>query len=155
VKLVLLALLVLGLGATLAVAWQVRSAPVVVEDWHRDPMQVAPPPAANAVLLRPDTSPAAPRYARSPVELAALFDAVALATPRVRRLAGSAEAGFVTYVQRSRVFGFPDFISVRFLPAEGGATLAIWSRARYGRSDLGVNGKRVAAWLEALARFEG
>jgi hypothetical protein len=101
------------------VAWQVRSAPVVVEDWHRDPMQVAPPPAANAVLLRPDTSPAAPRYARSPVELAALFDAVALATPRVRRLAGSAEAGFVTYVQRSRVFGFPDFISVRFLLVAG------------------------------------
>jgi uncharacterized protein (DUF1499 family) len=33
---------------------------------------------------------------------------------------------------------------------EGGAGLIIWSRARYGRGDFGVNRARVDAWLTAL-----
>jgi uncharacterized protein (DUF1499 family) len=32
------------------------------------------------------------------------------------------------------------------------ATLAVYSRSRYGRRDFGVNAKRVEAWLAALER---
>ena len=31
--------------------------------------------------------------------------------------------------------------------------LIIWSRSVYGESDLGVNRKRVAAWLDALDKI--
>ena len=89
-------------------------------------------------------------------ELAAAFDGVALGDDRVEVLAGAASDGFVTYVQRSAFFAFPDYVSVRFLEADDGAsTLAVFSRSRYGKSDLGVNEKRVKKWLEQLASAVG
>jgi uncharacterized protein (DUF1499 family) len=49
------------------------------------------------------------------------------------------------------VFNFPDLVTVQVSPAPpDGATLVIWSRSVYGESDLGVNRKRVVAWLSAL-----
>ena len=82
------------------------------------------------------------------------FDAAVLAQPRVERIAGDPSEGFMTYRQRSLVFGFPDYVSVRTLPAAGGSTLAIWSRSRYGRSDFGVNAERVSTWLGLLQPLE-
>ena len=52
------------------------------------------------------------------------------------------------FVVRSALFGFPDLVSVKFLDLKGGkATLALYSRSVYGRSDLGVNRARSLAWL--------
>ncbi|SEP57341.1 DUF1499 domain-containing protein [Thalassovita taeanensis] len=81
-----------------------------------------------------------------PGDLAAL-DRIIRATPRTRVLTGSVAEGRVTYVTRSVVWGFPDYTTVE---ARNG-DLAIFARLRFGRSDLGVNGKRVAGWLQALA----
>ncbi len=51
----------------------------------------------------------------------------------------------------TRLVGFPDTITVRFLETpEGGSTLAAYSRSLYGRSDLGANKKRLDAWLAEL-----
>jgi uncharacterized protein (DUF1499 family) len=78
-------------------------------------------------------------------------------------VAGDPDSLMITYVQRSRVFGFPDYITVKAVATEStgegstvgsGAGLIIWSRARYGRSDFGVNRARVEAWLAALERFQ-
>ena len=58
-----------------------------------------------------------------------------------------------TYVQRSKVFAFPDLITVRFEALDPGrSTLMIFSRSAYGKLDGGVNRRRVADWLEALAQ---
>jgi hypothetical protein len=51
------------------------------------------------------------------------------------------------YVVRSRLFNFPDLVALQVNPD---STLVIWSRSVYGRSDLGVNARRVVAWLAAL-----
>jgi uncharacterized protein (DUF1499 family) len=57
----------------------------------------------------------------------------------------------MTYVQRSRFWGFPDYVSVRAVDlGDGSSALAIFSRSRYGASDLGVNRARVDAWLARL-----
>lgn len=56
----------------------------------------------------------------------------------------------MTFVVRSRAFGFPDAISVRALPEGAGTTLAIWSRSRFGGYDWGVNRARVERWVAAL-----
>ena len=57
------------------------------------------------------------------------------------------------FVQRSKVFSFPDTITVRFIPrGETGSSLAIFSRSHYGYDDFGANQKRVDAWLSALER---
>ena len=56
-------------------------------------------------------------------------------------------------VQRSAVFRFPDFVVVQAIDLGGGkASLAIYSRSKYGRSDFGVNKARVQAWLALLKK---
>jgi hypothetical protein len=57
----------------------------------------------------------------------------------------------VEFEQQSVLFGFPDTITALFIPmGENKSTLAVYSRSHYGYSDLGVNQKRVRAWLRRL-----
>ena len=52
---------------------------------------------------------------------------------------------------RSALFNFPDLITVQVrAETPGSSDLILWSRSVYGESDLGVNKKRVQAWLDAL-----
>lgn len=76
------------------------------------------------------------------------LDAFIKATDRTEVLAGSVEQGMITYVTRSKWIGFPDYTTLR--QTDNG--LAIYGRLRFGRSDLGVNRKRVENWL-ALGQF--
>ena len=78
------------------------------------------------------------------------LDAAALAEPRTTRIAGDPADGFATYVQRSALWGFPDIVSARAVADADGARLALWSRSRFGYSDLGVNAARVARWRAAV-----
>lgn len=78
-------------------------------------------------------------------QLAALV-AIMEKEPRTRRLAGSLAEGRLTFVTRSRLWGFPDYATVE----ARGEDLVIYSRLRFGRSDLGVNSARVARWIDGL-----
>ncbi len=126
--------------------------------WHVDPATVRPNANPNQYITAPPGTTAAPAdaetrlYPERPRALLARFDAIAQAQPRTQVVAGDPDSLMITYVQRSRVFGFPDYLTVRAVVVEGGAGLIIWSRARYGRSDFGVNRARVEAWLAALDR---
>lgn len=71
---------------------------------------------------------------------------VAAATPRVWVLAGDVGQGRITWVARSLVWGFPDYITAEV--TAGGVRL--WSRQRYGSRDQGVNVVRLADWLARL-----
>ncbi len=94
----------------------------------------------------------APIFAMPVEKLAAQFRSHALSQPRTKMLKVSANGRDLELVQRSRVFRFPDRISVQFLPLpKGRSTLIVYSRARYGYRDFGVNRKRIDAWLAALA----
>jgi hypothetical protein len=150
-----------GLAAILAlvsVAW-IRLAPIDAAGWHVDP--VSAPVTGQANSWRVGVAPDAGVDAVSTVygvpadELAQRVDAVALADDSTKRIAGGPEELWTTYVQRSPMMRFPDFVTVRVLPREeGGAALAIWSRSQYGRDDLGVNRARVERWLEELVALE-
>jgi hypothetical protein len=140
----IVAALVVALVA--AGAW-VRLAPDDPARWHVDPATAEGTGKPNEALLRGSD---APFFAETPAALMARLDAAVMAEPRVSRLAGDPADGFVTYVQRSALWGFPDYVSVRAAPEDGGARLLVWSRSRYGYSDLGVNAARVERWLSAL-----
>lgn len=151
--LVLLAVVLVAAGAV--TSFVVRAAPENPQAWHVDPLGAPRTGRANDYLVLPEgmNAPAdrsmAPRLV-SALELMERFDAIARSAPRVKRIAGGPQLLFATYVQRSAVFGFPDYISVRAVEGEDGAALAIWSRSRYGHSDFGVNRARIEGWLEAL-----
>ena len=88
-------------------------------------------------------------------DLAQAFHDYALSQPRVVRLSGPPEQLWMTFIQRSKWFGFPDYISVRIVPVDAGrSALIVYSRARYGGSDLGVNQERITGWVEGLRRLE-
>jgi uncharacterized protein (DUF1499 family) len=56
-----------------------------------------------------------------------------------------------TYLEHSAVFRFPDIVTVEFVAiGDGKSSVAIDSRSRYGKGDMGVNRRRVIAWLTTL-----
>lgn len=69
-----------------------------------------------------------------------------LATARTELLAGSPEDGHATYLTRSFLMGFPDYTTVHLVEGR----LMIHGRLRFGRSDFGVNKRRVDRWLADL-----
>ena len=94
-----------------------------------------------------------PDYPVTIDRLEALFSALALAQPRVSL--GDEDAGRhqLDLVQRSAWFKFPDPITVQFVERpDGHSSLAIYSRSTYGIGDMGVNKRRVTAWLAELGR---
>ena len=78
----------------------------------------------------------------------------ALAMDRTQVLAGSADEGMITFVTRSKVWGFPDYTTASIIPAEtvdnAGPLLMIDGRLRFGKFDLDVNKARINAILAAL-----
>lgn len=146
---ILLSLVGFLLVAAVALAAFARLAPVVPGDWH-----VAPdiPGEGEAVLDAAGDYRIALLRPESPAALLERIDAIALATPRTKRLLGSPGEGMITYVTRSQVFGFPDYTTVQAVPVQGGTRLLIHARLRFGQSDLGVNKARVESWLQALGK---
>jgi len=74
------------------------------------------------------------------------LDKIIRDTERTSHLAGTLEEGMVTYVTRSKLWGFPDYATVWV----SGQDLVIHSRLRFGGGDTGVNRARVDNWLSKL-----
>ncbi len=93
---------------------------------------------------------AGPLLAMSPQEALTAFDAIVSGSPRTERLAGAPSEGRITYVTRSRLWGFPDYTTVAAEAVDGGTRLVIHARLRFGSSDMGVNAARVEEWLSRM-----
>ena len=110
---------------------------------------VLPPGFAGAAT--PDAE--SPVFPVSPRTLMQAVKRLATEEPRTELAHGDAGNGQAAFVARSRVFRFPDRITVGVFAAPGGderSALAIWSRAVYGRRDFGVNRARAERWLSLL-----
>lgn len=146
-------------GAALACLLLAGCAGLTPEEAQVDPLTVSPPSSPNWALAVPpgvksvgQPTRAAPVFHAEPEALMAEFDHVAVEEPFVERAGGALETPvWRSYVQRSKVFRFPDYVSVRALDlGDGRASLAIYSRAVYGYGDFGVNAARVDRWLSRL-----
>ena len=129
----------------------IRTAPVVVADWHVD----LPADGVADCVVHAGVADArlACLLAQSPEQALAALDGVAMATPRTTRLAGGLAEGRLTWVTRSALWGFPDYTTAVVRPdGAGGARLDIWARSRFGRGDMGVNAARLAEWQARLAK---
>ena len=74
--------------------------------------------------------------------------------PRIAAVFAEPEGRRFVLVQHSAALGFPDVITVEFVALGADrSSLAIYSRARYGRYDFGVNRRRVVAWLDRLQQL--
>ena len=114
----------------------VRLAPSDPAVWHDMPDVTRDTDMANGVERVVPTGP----------EGLARLAEVALATPRTVLLAGSVGEGMMTFITRSKFWGFPDYTTAK----QDGDTLLIYARQRFGSSDLGVNTARVDGWIARL-----
>ncbi|WP_027288844.1 DUF1499 domain-containing protein [Rhodovibrio salinarum] len=81
---------------------------------------------------------------------------IASREPRTHLLHLDREAMQAEFEQTSKVFRFPDKITVAFEAVDAThATLSIYSRAKLGYYDFGVNRKRVQRWLSELREMLG
>lgn len=86
-----------------------------------------------------------------PEGLAQRVIAVLSREPRTEMVGRDATGLRLVFVQRSRLFRFPDTINIAILPlAEARSGLALYSRSTYGHGDLGVNRARTQDWLSKL-----
>lgn len=56
----------------------------------------------------------------------------------------------VQWVVRSALLNFPDLVTGAIVADPGGTGLYLYSRSLFGESDLGVNRRRIEAWLAAF-----
>ncbi len=127
-----------------------RFLPVDVEAFHVDPAE--PDPQRSEVRL---IGREAPRYAATASEVLEAFVAIATADPGVRLVEGSIDEGMITFVARSKVLGFRDFITVKAVDEAEGAKLAVLARPRINGYDWGVNAARLDRWLQEMAHTFG
>jgi uncharacterized protein (DUF1499 family) len=120
------------------------------------------PLAPNAFLACPVGYCAVAEAAPSPVfavsadRLAEYWSEMIAGEPRLTQIAAEPEQRRSIWIQRSALFRFPDLITVEFVAlAPDRSSLALYSRARYGRSDFGVNRARVLRWLARLQQIAG
>lgn len=125
------------IAGVVATGLYIRLAPSSPERWHVTP-QGADRDMKSGVVRVIETGP----------DGLARLDLIAHATPRTSILAGSVEEGMITYVTRTKVFGFPDYTTAQ----QDDDTLRIHARLRFGRKDFGVNKARIDGWLVS---FEG
>ena len=164
----------LGLGF-LAAAWQIiQHGAVPIHDISTDPDDppafIAALPArqaehaasaayAGAALARqqqgayPDIGPIRLAAARAPAFALAL--ATARAMPGWTITASDPRAGRIEASQASFWFGFVDDIVIRVEAEGAGSRIDMRSLSRQGVGDLGVNARRVRAYLAALSRAAG
>ncbi|HEY0182140.1 MAG TPA: DUF1499 domain-containing protein [Rhodopila sp.] len=92
-----------------------------------------------------------PPYSVTADALFALIESVAGSQPRTYQAASFPGERQVHYVARTPLFNFPDLVMVQVRQdGPGRSDLIVYSRSVYGRSDLGVNRRRVETWLAAL-----
>lgn len=114
----------------------IRLAPTDAARWHQ-------PITAGSDQ---NTEGGAIRVVPAQEDTLARFDEIARAAPRTERIAGSVEEGRITYVTRSRVFGFPDYTTAEVTDGQ----LRVFGRLRFGKGDMGVNRTRIEGWLAQL-----
>jgi uncharacterized protein (DUF1499 family) len=121
-----------------------------------DVMHIVRPATPNTALAAPpEFVPTpdifVPPYHVSPRQLFDAIHAVAAAQPRTYLAVDYPERWQTDWVVRSRVFNFPDLITVQVLPVTADtSTLVIYAHSVYGRSDLGVNLARLRTWTSTL-----
>lgn len=127
-----------ALALALALALYVRFAPSDPVRWHVDPQSATDPTTPN--FHRVDRVVAAP-----PSEVAARIAARA-GIEGARLLAGD-PATHATWIARTPLMRYPDYVSIRLIPEGEGTRIVAFSRARFGSGDQGVNRARLRRWL--------
>ena len=120
--------------------------------------ELPPPLPGNAFLVCPAgycavaAAAGAPEFAISAARLQQCWRQLLAGERHVAEMAAEPQAQRIVYIAHTPLLRFPDIVTVEFVAlAAERSCLAVYSRARYGRADFGINRRRVEAWLRRLA----
>lgn len=118
----------------------IRVAPSDPARWHGDPETIPDPQTPNFARLSADV----------PLSNSETATRIAAQARRdgAQKLAGDRE--LTTWIVRSRLMGFPDYVTIRLDETAQDTRLTALSRARFGRGDMGVNAARLQRWIGAI-----
>lgn len=115
------------------------------------------PSSPNFYLVCPDNycdkqaHDPSPIFKLSLTELDSRWQTMITQQPRISIIRENSATHEYTYVQRTKWLRFPDYIDVKLIEIDKQhSSLIIFSRSKYGYSDLGVNQRRVKSWLATL-----
>ena len=92
-----------------------------------------------------------PRFIGNSSSLINALSEIALKEPRTKIIKNDLSSSKIQLCQRSLVFRFPDIIWVQGVNIdEVSSSIAIYSSAKYGKYDFGVNQRRVIRWIKKL-----
>lgn len=130
--------------ALVALVAYIRLAPIDTARWHAqaEGQKMGKTQGTNSYIWRVPVE-------GDGAETLAQLDRVILQTPRTEVVAGSLAEGQVTYVTRTKLMGYPDFTTIGIY-GDNPRYVEVYGRSRFGRSDLGVNAKRVNGWLDQI-----
>ena len=143
----------IALVGSVAVMVYVRLAPSDPRVWHvaiADRVEARPKHCAEQVRTLANGARSACVVLGLPVDVLARLAAIAEAYPRTVRLAGSPTEGRMTWIARSSIMGFPDYITAEVVTVPEGTRLDVHARQRFGGSDWGVNAARLKLWLAPI-----
>lgn len=148
-------MLLMGVGSVaivvvVAVMGIIRLAPSNPGVWDvpiANRVEARPGPCADQVEVLVNGARSACIVPGQPADALAKLGAIADAYPRTTVLAGTPADGRITWISRSKVIGFPDYVTAEAVAVSGGTQLDVYARQRFGSSDLGVNAARLKLWL--------
>ncbi len=146
-KIILIVVAGAAVLAVVGLSAYVRLAPLPAEVVQADPEAAERTGKPNDHLIAPGGDRESFVSDVAPEEMFEQLEAAFLAQPRTERVEADMDDGRLTLVQRSRLMGYPDVISVRVSPDGAGSRVSVWSQSIYGQSDMGVNRARLQLWL--------
>lgn len=149
-KILILGLLTLLPGCSLDVKTSETTDLRNIERSHSPSDALACPPR----LCRAEADFESPIFQTTKTELINEARKLITAELRTKLLGSNPTLDQLVFIQRSRLFGFPDTIWIQGASVDSRASLIIYSRSNYGYWDLGVNRERIRNWLDKLKKAD-
>jgi uncharacterized protein (DUF1499 family) len=159
-KLIVAALLLVGVALAVRIYMSRPAEDQLRPDEHIAVRELRDPIPGNAFLACPPdycraSAAPSPIFALPAERLAELWSKMLAGEPNIVIVASETVEHRLVVVQHTSLLHFPDVITAEFVAlGPDKSSLAVYSRARYGKGDFGTNRKRVLAWfgrLEAMA----
>ena len=125
----------------------VRLAPNKTDHWHQDPETVKSTGRPNDFRL---AGSASVTFDIKQSNLSQIIMDYAAQQDRTELLVNTDDGQLMTFVQRSKLISYPDYITFKVTPKGDGANVSVFSRSRFGYRDFGVNKLRVETWIDGI-----
>ena len=123
-----------------------RLLPIDTEPFHEDPAEPDARHRSEVRMIGQD----APRFPADAETVLETLIGIVRREWNAGLVEGSVDEGMLTFVARSPVFGFRDFITVKATDEADMSKLAVFARPRFDLYDWGSNARRLDRWLGEL-----